>query len=102
MSAKIARSDPSWNPSIAGRELLKPKFYDVWFDVSGKNQAVTPKGGTLSEAHVGQAVKNPAINLRSSRLLGKEVPSSMHSVNDCGNAVKEMQRLMKVQLQVSS
>jgi len=101
MSAKIARSDPSWNPSIAGRELLKPKFYDVWFEVSGKNQAVTPKGGTLSEAHVGQAVKNPAINLRSSRLLGKEVPSSMHSVNDCGNAVKEMQRLMKVQLQSS-
>ncbi|KAH8937014.1 hypothetical protein BDL97_16G004100 [Sphagnum fallax] len=28
-SAKIAQSDPSWNPSVAGRELLKPKFYDV-------------------------------------------------------------------------
>lgn len=34
MSIKIAWLDPFWNPNIARRELLKPKFYDVWFEVS--------------------------------------------------------------------
>ncbi len=47
MSIKIAWLDPFGNPNIARKELLKPKFYDVWFEVSRKNQHVTPKGGTL-------------------------------------------------------
>jgi hypothetical protein len=101
-SAKIAQSDPSWNPSIAGRELLKPKFYDVWFEVSGNNQAILPKGSTLPEVHLAHTVKTPEIHVHSSRLLGKEVSSSMHGIVDCGSAVKEMQQLMKVQLQVNS
>ncbi|KAH9536517.1 hypothetical protein CY35_16G003800 [Sphagnum magellanicum] len=100
-SAKIAQSDPSWNPSIAGRELLKPKFYDVWFEVSGNNQAILPKGSTLPEVHLAHTVKTPEIHVHSSRLLGKEVSSSMHGIVDCGSAVKEMQQLMKVQLQAS-
>jgi hypothetical protein len=101
MSAKIAQSDPSWNPSIAGRELLKPKFYDVCFEVSGNNQPILPKGSTLPEVHLAHTVKTPEIHVHSSRLLGKEVSSSMHGIVDCGSAVKEMQHLMKVQLQAS-
>jgi hypothetical protein len=80
---------------------LKLKFYDVWFEVSRKNQHVTLKGGTLNDTHLGQKIKNLAINLHSSWLLGKKVSSSMHNVNNCGNDVKMMQWLMNVQLEVS-
>jgi hypothetical protein len=47
-------------------------------------------------------VKTPEIHVHSSRLLGKEVSSSMHGIVDCGSAVKEMQHPMKVQLEVNS
>lgn len=98
MFIKIAWLDPFWNPNIARKEPLKPKFYDVWFEVSRKNQLVTPKGSRLYETHLGQTIKNLVINLHSSWLLRKEVLSSMHNVNDCGNDVKMMQWLMNVQL----
>jgi len=101
MSIKIAWLDPFWNPNIARSELLKPKIYDVWFEVSRKNQPITLKGGVLYETHVGQTIKDLAINLHSSWLLGNEMSSSMHNVNNCGNDVKMMQWLMSVQLQVS-
>ncbi len=85
-----------WNPNIAMRELLKPKFYDVWFEVFRKNQPFTPNRGRLYDTHVGQTIKNLAINPHSSWLLKKEVSSSIHNVNDCGNDVKMMQWLMNV------
>jgi hypothetical protein len=68
MSVKMAWLNPFLNPNIAKRELLKPKFYDVWFEVSRKNQLVTPKGGTLYDTHVGQTIKDPVIN---GELIGK-------------------------------
>jgi hypothetical protein len=68
MFVKIAWLDPFSNPNIAKKEFLKPKFYDVLFKVSRKNQLVTPKGGTLYDTHVGQTIKNLAINLHSSWL----------------------------------
>jgi hypothetical protein len=103
MSAKAARSDPSWNPSIAGRELLKPKFYDVWFGVSGKKEAMTttthvPTG--VKDGVVLRDIKTPEFNLRW-KVVGKEGQPTKHKVEDCGSALKEMQRLMQVQLQAS-
>ena len=73
MSTKAAATDPMWNPSIAGRELLKPKFYDVWLHVSGKNQAMvlTTKTKTSSVVNVfpGELLKNKP---SSARALGKD------------------------------
>lgn len=105
MSAKAARSDPSWNPSIAGRELLKPKFYDVWFEVSGKSQAVlaktdpTPTFAGKEEGLLGEITKRPG-HSDAWRLVGKDGQPIKHKVKDCGSAMKEMQRLMQIQLQV--
>jgi hypothetical protein len=91
MSTKITQSDPSWNPSIIGRGFLKFKFYDVWFEVSSNNQAILPKGSTLSEVHLAHTLKTPKIHLHSLRLLRKEMSFSMHGIMDCGSFVKEMQ-----------
>lgn len=105
MSAKAARSDPSWNPSIAGRELLKPKFYDVWFEVSGKKEAIVTNSNTTKTtgAKDGGAqvrdLKAPGQNV-SWKAVGKDGQPTKHKVEDCGTALKEMQRLMQVQLQV--
>jgi hypothetical protein len=96
MSANIAQLYPSWNPSIVGKEFLKLKFYDVWFEVFNNNQVILPKGSTLLEVHLAHTLKTPKIHLHSSRLLGKEMSSSMHGIMDCGIVVKEMQHLMKV------
>jgi hypothetical protein len=94
--AKIAQSDPFWNPNIVGRKFLKLKFYDVWFEISSNNQAILPKGSTLPKVHLAHTLKTPRIHLHSSRLLGKEMSSSMHGIMDCGSVVKEMQHLKKV------
>jgi hypothetical protein len=102
MSTKITQLDPSWNPNIVGREFLKLKFYDVWFEVSNNNQAILPEGSTLPKVHLAHTLKTPKIHLHSSRLLGKEMSSSMDGIMDCGSAVKEMQHLMKVQLLINS
>lgn len=99
MSAKAALSDPSWNPSIAGRELLKPKFYDVWFEVSGKKEAAV----TNSNPTKITSVKDGAPVVRDPKTPGLNhslQPTSKHKIEDCGTALKEMQRLMQVQLQV--
>jgi len=105
MSAKAARSDPSWNPSIAGRELLKPKFYDVWFEVSGKKETLV----TNSNSTKTTSVKDGGTLVRDSKtsglnpswkVVGKDGQLTKHKVEDCGTALKEMQRLMQVQLQV--
>lgn len=106
MSAKAARSDPSWNPSIAGRELLKPKFYDVWFEVSGKKQGILAKSSLAKapnireEGHIGHVSKSSGHD-ESWRLVGKDGQPMKHNAKDCGSAMKEMQRLMQVQLQVT-
>lgn len=106
MSAKAARSDPSWNPSIAGRELLKPKFYDVWFEVSGKKQALLIKSSLAKapnireEGHIGHGSKSSGHG-EPWRLVGKDGQPMKHNAKDCGSAMKEMQRLMQVQLQVT-
>ena len=105
MSAKAARSDPSWNPSIAGRELLKPKFYDVWFEVSGKKEALQPNTNstkTLGVKDGGALVRDskPPGSNASWKVPGKDGQQTKHKVEDCGTALKEMQRLMQVQLQV--
>lgn len=99
MSAQAARSDPSWNPSIAGRELLKPKFYDVWFGVSGKKEAMTrtthvPTG--VKDGVVVRDIKTPEFNLPR-KIVRKEGQPTKHKVE---TSLKEMQRLMQVQLQV--
>lgn len=105
MSAKAARSDPSWNPSIAGRELLKPKFYDVWFEVSGKKEAIVTNSNSTKPTSVKDGAilvrdsKTPALN-PSWKVVGKDGQLTKHKVEDCGTALKEMQRLMQVQLQV--
>lgn len=105
MSAKAARSDPSWNPSIAGRELLKPKFYDVWFEVSGKKEAIltnstaTKVTGVKDGGALVRDLKTPGHNV-SWKVAGKDGQPIKHKVEDCGTALKEMQRLMQVQLQV--
>lgn len=100
-SAKAARSDPSWNPSIAGRELLKPKFYDVWFEVSGKKEAIItiPILAKLKDGEVLVRGSHES-GLNSSCKLGRECGQpTKHKVEDCGTALKEMQRLMQLQLQ---
>jgi hypothetical protein len=64
-SAKAAATDPLWNPSIAGRELLKPRLCDVWLKVLEKNQAIVSKTksssikreGYLGELHKGESSK---------------------------------------------
>jgi hypothetical protein len=87
MSAKIAQLDPSWNPNIVRREFLKLEFYDVRFEVSNNNQAILPKGSTLPKVHFAHTLKTPKICLHSSRLLGKEMSSSMHGIMDRGSVV---------------
>lgn len=91
-SAKAAATDPLWNPSIAGRELLKPKFYDVWLDVSGKNQVIATK--TKSPNLKGEGV------LKGEPSRDKDAQPMKQRVTDSNSAMKEMQRLMLVQLQV--
>ncbi|KAG0589061.1 hypothetical protein KC19_2G288500 [Ceratodon purpureus] len=102
MSAKAARSDPSWNPSIAGRELLKPKFYDVWFEVSGKKEAIVTNPNIAKTADVKDGGDLKTVGQNASwKVVGKDGQSTKHKVEDCGTALKEMQRLMQVQLQAS-
>lgn len=93
-SARAAATDPLWNPSIAGRELLKPKFYDVWLEVSGKNQAIATKtksSNVKGEGYPGELLKGESS--RDGQLVKKRV-------KDSSSAMKEMHRLMLVQLQV--
>lgn len=104
MSAKAARTDPSWNPSIVGRELLKPKFYDVWFEVSGKNQALAitshpPKPSAVAEDYHHRSV-GTVLNAAGPSEPSRQGGQSSKRGKDCGSAIKEMQRLMQVQLQV--
>jgi hypothetical protein len=105
MSAKAARTDPSWNPSIVGRELLKPKFYDVWFEVSGKNQALVttshpPKTSAVVEDYHHRSV-GTVLNAAGPSEPSRQGGQSSKRGKDCGSAIKEMQRLMQVQLQTS-
>lgn len=106
MSAKAARSDPSWNPSIAGRELLKPKFYDVWFEVSGKKQGIVTNSNSTKTGGVkdwGASSRDPKASGPnfSWKVVGKDGQPGKHKVEDCGNALRDMQQLMQAQLQVS-
>ena len=105
MSAKAARTDPSWNPSIVGRELLKPKFYDVWFEVSGKNQALVttahpPKTSAVVEDYHHHRSGGTVLNAAGPSEPSRQGGQSSKRGKDCGSAIKEMQRLMEVQLQV--
>jgi hypothetical protein len=107
MSSKISQSDPSWNPNVAGRELLKPKFYDVWYEVSEKAQVHKPSCGTGGDSMGGEeglTADSGQNSLKSqlARCLRKEEKSSIHEVQDCGSTIREMQRLMQIQLQVCS
>lgn len=98
MSMKAAATDPMWNPSIAGRELLKPKFYDVWLDVSGKNLAVVTN--STVKGKVGGS-NEPLID--SSRALREDgQPVKARSKDSKDSAMVEMQRLMLVEIQVST
>ena len=101
-SSKAAATDPLWNPSIAGRELLKPKFYDVWLEVSGKNQAIVTKTKTKSSTEKGERYPRELLKGESSRSLGKDGQPAKQRVKDSSSAMKEMQRLMLVQLQVNN
>ena len=98
MSTKAAATDPMWNPSIAGRELLKPKFYDVWLDVSGKNQEMVSK--TKSPTVKGEIFLGELLKGESSRALDKDGQSLKQRLKESGGSMKEMQRLMLVELQV--
>lgn len=106
MSSKISQSDPSWNPNVAGRELLKPKFYDVWYEVSEKAQVHKPSCGTGGDSMGGEegltadSGQNP-LKSQLARCLRKEEKSSIHEVQDCDSTIREMQRLMQIQLQAS-
>jgi hypothetical protein len=72
----------------------------VWLEVSGKNQAIvtnrkssTVKGeGYSGELHKGE----------SSRFVDKDGQPVRQRLKDSSSAMKEMQRLMIVQLQVSN
>lgn len=97
-SAKAAATDPLWNPSIAGRELLKPKFYDVWLDVSGKNQPILTKpksSNAKGEGYLGELLKG-----EPSTALDKDGQLVKQTAKDSASAMKQMQRLMLLQLQV--
>jgi hypothetical protein len=96
MSMKAAATDPMWNPSIAGRELLKPKFYDVWLDVSGKNLAIVTN--STGKGKVGGSGE-PLID--SSRALREDGQSVKARSKDSNRAMVEMQRLMLVEIQAS-
>lgn len=105
MSSKIARIDPAWNPSIAGRELLKPKFYDVWFEISGKDQVLQPKFEVEAATDRGERLSSrlprcPRLSGEKWRCMGSADPFGKHHVKDCSNTMREMQRLMHVQLEV--
>jgi hypothetical protein len=65
------------------------------------NQTILPKGNTLPKVHLAHTLKTSKIHLHSSRLLEREMSSSMHGIMDCGSVVKEMQHLMKVQLLIN-
>jgi len=96
MSAKAAATDPMWNPSIAGRELLKPKFYDVWLDVSGKNLTIVTKPTVKGKTGPGELLEG-----EPSRVLGSDGQPVKKRSKDSGRAMMEMQRLMLVELQAS-
>lgn len=97
MSTKAAATDPMWNPSIAGRELLKPKFYDVWLDVSGKNQSIVTKPTVKGKVCPGELLTGEPL-----RALGKDGQPVKPRPKDSGRAMIEMQRLMLVEIQVSN
>jgi hypothetical protein len=98
MSTKAAATDPMWNPSIAGRELLKPKFYDVWLNVSGKNQAIVTK--SKSSTVKGDVYPGELLKGEPSGVSGKDGQPVKQRTKDSGGTIKEMQRLMVVELQV--
>nr|XP_024370267.1 uncharacterized protein LOC112279798 [Physcomitrium patens] len=97
-SAKAAATDPLWNPSIAGRELLKPKFYNVWLEVSGKNleSMVTKTTGSAGSREIAEQLKG-----KPSNVLGREMQPVKQRISDSSAAIKKMQRLMLEQLQAS-
>lgn len=106
MSAKAAQSDPCWNPSIAGRELLKPKFYDVWFEVSGKKEDVSTNLNSTKATVVKDgkhSFRDPKTSMYnvSRKVVGKDGQSTKHKVEDCGSALKKLQQLLQLQLQAS-
>lgn len=126
LAAKIARSEPSWNPSIAGRELLKPKFYDVWFEVSGKNLCPPPRRSAApgiakeyktepeldeyldldSKVDIAGAEPHTGGFERQDRFFFSKEPSASSKQDKEGRArssssIRELHRLVKVELQAS-
>jgi hypothetical protein len=105
-SSKSHQRDLSRNPSVAGRELLKPKFYDVWYETAEKVRVREPSCGTQDsmreeEGLNGQGVlKLPNTEL-TLRCLGMEEMSSKHQMQDCTNSMREIQQLMQTHLQAS-
>lgn len=101
---KRAQLEPDLYSGKAVRELLKPKFYDVWLEVAGKNTAPMPEievsSGSPGDMTPERLYTSPGFEEELNE-ENEEGHSGRHRHSSSCAIVREMQQVISVQLEAS-
>ena len=102
---KRAQHESDAYPGKAVRELLKPKFYDVWLQVAGENSSRMPEievsSGSEDEMEPTNPSKAAAPGQEAVEGAQEDGETSHHRHSSSCAIVREMQQLITVRLEAS-
>jgi len=89
-------------PGKAVRELLKPKFYDVWLQVAGENSSLMPEIEVSSGSEDEMVPEPPSKAVAEDNITaGEDGDAGHHRHSSSCSIVREMQQLITVRLEAS-
>lgn len=101
---KRAQLEPELYSGKAVRELLKPKFYDVWLEVAGKNSAPMPdielSSGSPREMSPERLYRSPGFEDEGNEENDDGLSAHHRHSSSCA-IVRDMQQVISVQLEAS-